>query len=200
METASQHAGYYIVTLGALFGKRIISSNDERAFVISQLQTILCWRSLLEYPQIHRALAPHIDLLAFSILDTDIRLIVFSISPQSARLLAEVLSESLHEYQQQWRNKVLPSAITIRKLIGPYDALNQSAKLHLRHPDWEYDRYSSIGFYLHDRRGDWMRPWRLNTLYENNPLHYRRLLKGFGELERTKYETKAQPFLKVSHG
>ena len=67
--------------------------------------------------------------------------------------------------------------MNIRKLAGEHEALGLSADIHLIHKDWEYDRYSSIGFYLHDRRGDWMKLWRLTKLYDNNAAAYRNFIQ-----------------------
>ncbi len=65
----------------------------------------------------------------------------------------------------------------MKKLSGKHEALALSASIHLLHKDWEYDRYSSIGFYLHDRRGDWMKLWRLTQLYDNDATLYREYLE-----------------------
>lgn len=64
------------------------------------------------------------------------------------------------------------------KLIGRHEALNVSKEIHLLHDDWRHDRYSSIGFYLDDRRGDWMRPYRLMTLFNAKPKQYLRFLRS----------------------
>lgn len=172
-------AGYYLITLRSNASEHVLRSNNERAFVMSQLQDLLGRRSLLEDPEIRHRLPSHIDLLAFSILDQDIKLVVFSIARGSADSFAHSIATRLYNYQSEWLlapsfRKAKPSAPTarVRRLAGPYDALNQSVKLHMRHNDWEYDRYSSIGFYLHDRRGDWMHVWRMSNLYENNSSRY----------------------------
>ncbi len=176
-------AGYYLLALKPRGSTEILHSNNERAFIISQLQDILSRRSLLEIPSGHHTLAAHIDLLAFSITRTDIQLIMFSLSYKSAMLLGKILTARLADYQTEWctapymrPSTALGHSISLRRLIGPHHALNQSVHLHLRHQDWEYDRYSSIGFYLHDRRGDWMHLWRLSRLYENDSQLYRLLL------------------------
>lgn len=170
----------------------MLRSNNERAFVISQLQDLLGRGSLLEDPQVRQRLASHIDLLAFSILDTHLRFVVFSISQSTARTFAECIATRLQAYQSEWH--IAPTArttpgdephISCTHLAGPFAALNESVSLHLDHSDWEYDRYSSISFYLHDRRGDWMHLWRVSELYENNPALYLKLLRD--RLEQKEY-------------
>lgn len=177
-------AGFYLLALRPKNGTAILHSNNERAFVISQLQDILTRRSLLEIPSVHQTLASHIDLLAFSITRADIQLVLFSLSYTSVVLLGRILTARLADYQTEWqtipyRQQSSPTghSVSLRRLIGPHHALHQSVQLHLRHQDWEYDRYSSIGFYLHDRRGAWMHLWRLSRLYDNDSELYRLLLE-----------------------
>src|SRR5690606_10730899 len=91
-------------------------------------------------------------------------------------------------------------SIVIRHLAGPHAALQQSVVLHLQHTDWEYDRYSSIGFYLHDRRGDWMHLWRLSQLYANDSTHYQMLLAdGLTKKMLLSSDATGQPFAPLSH-
>jgi hypothetical protein len=176
-------AGYYLLALKPRNGITLLHSNNERAFIISQLQDILTRRSLLEIPRAHQTLAAHIDLLAFSIARSDVQLVLFSLSYKSVLLLGKILATRLAEYQVEWRatpylqRGVIDPGVSLRRLVGPHHALNQSVQLHLRHQDWEYDRYSSIGFYLHDRRGEWMHLWRLSRLYDNDSQLYRLLLE-----------------------
>lgn len=172
-------AGYYFLTIQAGDGRTLLASNNERAYIVTQLQDILSMRSLLEDSEAYLRLASHIDLLAYSIQKQHIQLLLFAIAESSARTLGTMLSQRLVHYQSEWRTvKSKPMAasipyVSIKKLIGPHQALQSSLDLHLAHSDWEYDRYSSIGFYLHDRRGDWMRIWRLSYLYDALPTNYR---------------------------
>lgn len=168
-------AGYYLVTLRARAGTYLLTSNNERAFVVSQLQDVLRRQSVLENPAIRHQLAGYIDLLVFSITKEAVSFVIFSITRLAAKQLAHYIAQRLEEYQAEWAS-VHESAVSIRRLTGPHDALHLSVILHLRHQDWEYDRYSSIGFYLHDRRGDWVHLWRISRLYENDPKLYRTLL------------------------
>lgn len=172
--------GYFLISVSSVLEGRLIVSNNERAFVVSQLQDVLGVRSLLEDPYSNRRLSAHIDLLAYSIAPQTIQLLVFAISRKSARNLATLLSDRLRQYQSEYRvtGRSRDTTCTIKRLLGQHQALGASIAMHCQHSDWEYDRYSSIGFYLHDRRGDWMRPWRLCRLYENNPEVYRLLLQN----------------------
>lgn len=172
--------GYYHVTVTARSSRRFMYTNNERAFIVSQLQDLLSPRLLLDTIPAHKQLASCIDLLAFSITGEAINLIVFSIDASVTARFSQYLASKLLEYQCEYAaDHLLDESdihVDLKKLRGPHQALERSVTLHILHTDWEYDRYSSIGFYLHDRRGDWMRIWRLAKLYENDTSQYRLLL------------------------
>lgn len=178
------HAAYYHVMVTTPHTSKLLASNNERAFVISQLQDLLSMRSLLEDTTAHKRLAAHIDLLGFSLLPHSMQFVLFSISEGSVQVFLSVLLKRLEQYQSEWRvslfkaSKKLPPQpqVSLQKLAGPHDALQVATRLHRHHQDWEFDRYSSIGFYLHDRRGDWMRIWRLSQLYGTDPATYRQII------------------------
>lgn len=172
--------GYFAISIKSAGSRYLISTNNERAFIVSQLQDLLGVRSLLEDPYSYKRMAAHVDLLAFSIRKESIELLVFSIAKSSAITLATIVHTRLQQFQSEsmLRNGESIPNIHIAALHGPHDALAKSVAIHLLHPDWEYDRYSSIGFYLYDRRGDWMRIWRLSNLFENTPSLYLSLLRS----------------------
>lgn len=180
------HAAYYHLIVSVAGNSKLLATNNERAFVVTQLQDLLSMRSLLEDTGAHKRLAAHIDLLSFSLLPNSMQFVLFSISEGSVRVFQSVLLKRLEQYQNEWPrpsvNKLakLPhqAIINIKKLTGPHDALQASTQLHRHHQDWEFDRYSSIGFYLHDRRGDWMRIWRLSQLYGTDPAIYRQIIRA----------------------
>ena len=178
-QPSSSH-GYYQVTVTARSSRRFLNTNNERAFIVSQLQDLLSPRLLLDTVPAHQQLASCIDLLAFSITPSALHLVVFSIDASLTARFSRYLASKLLEYQCEYSpDRLLDESdthIVLKKLRGPHHALEHSITLHMLHPDWEYDRYSSIGFYLHDRRGDWMRMWRLSQLYDNDPANYRILL------------------------
>jgi hypothetical protein len=180
MKDSSDSYGYYHITVTSSGNHRLLRSNNERAFIITQLQDLLSPRLILGSVPAYRQLASCIDLLAYSIAHQSIHLLVFSIDATIAsdfihRIIAR-LSQYQYEYQPNHYSTNTEIRPTIELLSGPHEALRRSVELHLLHQDWEYDRYSSIGFYLHDRRGDWMRTWRLTKLYDNENSLYRELL------------------------
>lgn len=177
----TMHAGYYLITIRPNIQDTLLANNSERAFVISQLQDMLTMRLFPETRPISHNLAAHIDLLAFSILKEAVQVVIFAIAPSSAQLLATNLCKNIQQHKEEWVRTNTSSmgrgnaSIALRKLAGQHEALQASVQLHIVHLDWEYDRYSSIGFYLHDRRGDWMRIWRLTHIYESDASNYRSL-------------------------
>lgn len=196
MRKRSKAYGYYHITLRSEGSGQFIGSNSERAFIIAQLQYFLSPRLILGDIPAHRQLASCIDLLAFSIKADAIHLLIFSIDVQLSRYLTQHLIQQLHQYrseQNRMPGNVSTPLSTIEKLTGPHQALARTVTIHLLHEDWEYDRYSSIGFYLHDRRGDWMRTWRLTRLYDNTESLYLELLHS------QLYQTTAFPSADVQH-
>ena len=174
-ETVEKTNGYYHIRVRSNGSHKFFKTNNERAFVGVQIQQLLAARSVLEDPLYAKSLAHHIDLLAFSISEEGIQLLAYCIDISSLQHLINILLQRLAQYQSEYQlYKNQPdTSVAIRKLAGEHEALSLSADIHLLHKDWEYDRYSSIGFYLHDRRGDWMKLWRLTRLYENKASTYR---------------------------
>lgn len=171
--------GYYEITIKAEHKHRyedIISSNSERASILVNLQDILGenydppGKNIL----IDR-LNTNISLLGFSINRNRVSLVVFSLSHADAANLSVVIINNLSSFQEESAElkQLAPMNARIKKLLGPHDALQRCSKLHASHTAWEYDKYSSIGFYLNERKGSWMDIWRLSKLYNNDPEEYR---------------------------
>lgn len=180
MEKQLQSHGYYYISVKSPNGHKLLKSNNERAFVISQLQDILSPRPaphpLPEYQQF----SSYIDLLGFSIQADAIQFITFGIDYAAVKNLTTYICERLATYQSEYEVRAFTRVpvIHIEKLRGPHQALEKTVSIHSCHTDWEYDRYSSIGFYLHDRRGDWMRVWRLTSLFDHDPVNYHQLMQN----------------------
>lgn len=183
-EGTPTNARYHLLTISASCLSRpqhILSSNSERALVIATLQDNLSARAAYDSnlrlnPKL---LASHIDLLGFSITRDHISLLVFTISKESLLRLGKNIITALTDFQNHestYRPRSVRLRMSNQELQGPHMALEVSLQLHTHHSDWEYDRYSSVGFYLHGRRGDWMRLWRMARLYKDSPENYRNLL------------------------
>lgn len=183
MEVSLTKYGYCHLTIESSSARKILHSNGERAFIVTQLQDLLSPRLILGDIPAHRQLASCIDLLAFSITPQAVHLVTFSIDFTIAKDFAHRLALRLAQYQSDCTpsspKRSLDTQVSLEFLSGPHHALSRSISIHFLHEDWEYDRYSSIGFYLHDRRGDWMRTWRLANLYENQPELYYELMKSY---------------------
>ena len=172
--------GYYRISISLRNGHKLLRSNGERAFIMAQLQDLLSPRLIIGDIPAYRQMASCVDLLAFSIKPSAIELLIFSIDKMITKDFMHRITARLAQHQYEYQTARYASSPelqkTIRILQGPHDALTESLLIHQLHEDWEFDRYSSIGFFLHDRRGDWMRLWRLAQLYDNDPEIYRDLI------------------------
>jgi len=170
-----RNAGYFYIHLKAIKGRRFFDYNDDRAFFLLQIQELLSHRGLLspeEYP-LRFPLA--IDLLAFSVLPSGVRLLMYSLDRESANYFIQDLLGRFRLHLRQHQAYALPKKTPspqLKKLHGVHHALAMTAYIHTRHEQLSETPYSSLGFYLYDRRGDWMRIWRLTRLYKNNPDTY----------------------------
>lgn len=187
--------GYYRVSITAHDNHYILTSNNERAFIISRLQDVLSTRLLIATVPPSAQLASCIDLLAFSITRESIELVLFALDEKHVQQLSQSLVTQLAAYQSEYSTSRLAAtpSVKTKRLRGPHQALATTLSLHKRHQDWEYDRYSSIGFYLHDRRGDWMRIWRMTRLYENEVSCYYQLLQHPLSISPDAYAFNAPP-------
>lgn len=185
---SNKPARYYHIHIHDALRERFFRSNSERALVITSLQRYLGTRSLVQFPYREPALAKYIDLLAFSLHENGIELVAFALSRNALQTLCSYIIAELREFRLEYAQQAPMSSIMYSRtaLRGSHHALEITRYVHLLHLDWENDRYSSIGFYLHDRRGDWMRLWRMARLYDNNSDQYRSyLLAGLHSLVST---------------
>lgn len=172
--------GYFSIRLQLRDRAPLFRTNTERAFVLAQLQDMLSPRMVIHGIPEYRQLPACLDLLCFFVSSSAIHLVVFGIDQRLVFDFSVHLRQKLVSFQTEYTPSLITQlssvAIKLRRLAGPHEALSETVRIHQLSPDWEYDRYSSIGFYLHDRRGDWMRIWRLTKLYQNNPETYRLML------------------------
>lgn len=186
MDTRKKTYGYYHLHIATPGGKNLLQSNNERAYIMSQLQDILNPHFVFTDVPLRLQLAPTIDLLAFHIGVKSIELLVFAIDKTASHYLALTLLRRLEEYRNdyciQGPTREADAMIAVYLLEGVHNALIQSLAIHRMSIHWESDRYSSVGFYLYDRRGDWMRTWRLAQLYDNISAEYLRMLHTRKEL------------------
>lgn len=181
MKTRSISHGYYSIIVSTA-ADRLLNTNNERAFLLAQLQDLLSPRYLAAELPAYKQLSSCIDLLGFSIRSDTIRLVLFSIDKDIALRCVEYALSRLDQYRSEYQPSLaVPHSntrLTCKKLSGPHHALQETISIHTLHEDWEFDRYSSIGFYVHDRRGDWMRIWRITSLYENSSSRYIDLMRA----------------------
>src|SRR4051812_11818868 len=99
MKTHSKSYGYYYVSLALSDAQKLMRTNSERAFVVSQLQDLLSPRLLLDSVPAHTQLASCIDLLAFSITSEAVQLLIFAIDSSVINYFTHCISTRLVQYQ-----------------------------------------------------------------------------------------------------
>ncbi|RWZ78274.1 MAG: hypothetical protein EOT05_00715 [Candidatus Microsaccharimonas sossegonensis] len=181
-ESLLHNSGYFHVWVSSTEHAVFFPRNEDKAFFMTMLQDSLSPRAKLS--DLHFRLsgyASEIELLAYSLTETGVHLLVHTIRKAAIEELGQSLLFSYQTYlQRQLSVSQLPfnTIFMFDKLAGRHEALQVSREIHLLHAEWRYDRYSSIGFYLDDRRGDWMKPYRLTSLFNAQPKQYLRFIKS----------------------
>lgn len=183
---------YYHLWIAASKDQLFFVSDLDKAFFISLLQDCLSPRKRLSHQTINDAnYAAAIDLIAFSLTDFGVNLLVCAVSTASIQALGQQLLTDYAAYihaQQSWEVLPFHSLFVHDLLADEHEALAVSREIHLLHDDWEHDRYSSIGFYLYDRRGDWMQVWHLANLFHNDSLWYHHFMLDDSPLGAHQFE------------
>ena len=175
-------SGYFHVWISSDKDVSFFNRDEDKSFFISLIQDNLSPRARLdEYPGISKRYPTEIDLLAYSLTPTGVHLLIHTSRRSAIEEFGQMLLMAYGKYLQDTHIvKDLPfdTIFIFDKLRGRHEALGVSREIHLLHDNWRYDRYSSIGFYLDDRRGDWMRPYRLTSLFDGKPKQYLRFIKS----------------------
>jgi hypothetical protein len=175
-------SGYFHVWVSSVKDVVFFNDNEDKAFFMTLIQDSLSPRGKLTELKVRTGgYSSEIDLLAYSLTETGVHLLVHTTRKTAIEEFGQALLFSYQTYiQQRLLLKQLPfdTIFIFDKLAGRHEALNVSREIHLLHDEWRYDRYSSIGFYLDDRRGDWMRPYRLTSLFNAKPTHYLQFIKS----------------------
>jgi len=177
-----QDSGYFHVWISSSENTAFFRSNLDKAFFMTLIQDNLSPRAQLpELSLKPKGFADSIDLLAFSLTHQGVHLLVHTCRKGAIEELGQILLlHYAHFIQDKPIFTSLPfdTIFIFDHLLGRHEALAVSREIHLLHDDWRFDRYSSIGFYLDDRRGDWMRPSRLTSLFNNKSRLYMRFMKS----------------------
>lgn len=178
---------YYHVWIASAKDHVFFATNLDKAYFVSLFQEQLSSRA--------KRAASSIDLVAYSLTDFGVNLLVYAATIEKVEQFGQTLLTQYAEFLNQQRDwEVLPfdTIFAYDPLIDEHEALTISREIHLLHDDWRHDRYSSVGFYLDDRRGDWMQPWHLSDLFGNDDFWYLHFLM---DDERTEKEVAA--FLEI---
>lgn len=165
-------ASFYHVWISAAEGSVFFRTSYDKAFFIMLFQDYLGPQSeRSDWSRYHQGFASQIGLIAYSLTDFGVNLLVHSASVNAVADFGQTLLSHYAAYLSQQRSwEVLPfdTIFVHEKLADEHAALKLTRHIHLLHDDWRYDRYSSIGFFLDDRRGSWLEPWRITDLFNND--------------------------------
>ncbi len=167
---------YYHLWIAAAKDQVFFASDIDKAFFIALFQDYLSPRANLgEWSRRHQGYAQELDLIVYSLTDFGVNLLLCTSDTEAVEDFGQALLSNYAVYlSQQTAWEVLPfdTIFTYDHLADEHEALAISRDIHLLHQHWQDDRYSSIGFYIDDRRGDWMQPWRLTNLFNNDRQWY----------------------------
>ena len=180
--TLHHDSGYFHVWISSVHNTSFFKSDSDKAFFIGLMQDNLSPRMKLDQIKIKPVgYSSEIELLAYSLTNSGVHLLVHTLRKSAIEELGQILLLSYEKFfctQHVAKDIPFDTIFIFDKLLGRHEALSVSREIHLLHEDWRGDRYSSIGFYLDDRRGDWMRPYRLTSLFDNKPRNYLRFIKS----------------------
>lgn len=182
-DTAKSHRKdrYYHLWIAAAKDQVFFQTSIDKAYVISLFHLYLSPRRR-DQPRY----CEELDLIAYSLTDFGMNLLLCATGTKIVEDFGQNIlvhySDFLHQ-QSAWEVLPFDTIFTYDKLADEHEALAVSREIHLLHDDWRHDRYSSIGFYLDDRRGDWLHPWRLTDLYHNDTHWYQHFLTDEDRIE-----------------
>jgi len=181
MKRHIEEGSYYHLWIAAAHDSLFFQSNLDKACVISIFQNILS-------PRNQNVRSDSVSLVAYSLTDFGMNLLLYAKKKDVVEGFGQVLLLQYAAYlteQRSWEVLPFDTIFTNDRLKDEHEALVISKQIHLLHHYWRNDRYSSIGFYLDDRRGDWIQPWRLVALFNNDRSWYEHYLKDELPYEKT---------------
>lgn len=175
-ESTDGQRDFYHLWINSIKRKPFFIDNLDKAFFISMLQDHLSPHKKMRGQIGHgQSYADSIDLTAYSLTTTGVHLLV---KPSKENCLDKFAHDMLVGYLNYFLNKhkgkdsPFKSIFIYDKIISADEALKTSIDIHLMHDDWRGDKYSSLGFFLDDRRGDWLKAYHIASLYDFNPANY----------------------------
>lgn len=178
---------YYHLWIAAAKDQIFFETSLDKAYIVHLFHEYLSPRMQLDngFSQ-HHNYSSSVDLIAYSLTDFGMNLLLSASSTRSVEDFGQSLLTRYSEFlnqQRAWEMLPFDTIFTYDNLADEHEALGISREIHLLQDNWRHDQYSSIGFYLDDRRGDWLQPWRLTNLYNNDPEWYQNFLMDEVPLE-----------------
>ncbi len=167
---------YYHLWIAAAKDKVFFENNLDKAYLISLFQRYLSPRASLNSTPTY---SKDLQLIAYSLTEYGMNLLLVGANSHIVEDFGQSLLLDYANYIQEQRVwEILPfdTIFAYDNLADEHEALATSREVHLLHDNWRSDRYSSIGFYLDDRRGDWLHAEHLANLYNNDSIWYQNYL------------------------
>lgn len=146
----------------------------DRAYLISLFQRYLTTNrpKFVEYSP-YKNYSYDIELVAFSLTDSKVSLLLYQLSVGGYE---QYLRSVLTSYKRYFSRRHNQGAVAFRKPrvtpLSNNEAVIASKTIHRQANDWRDTRYSSLGFYINERRGDWVKPVRITSAFNNSPSRY----------------------------
>jgi hypothetical protein len=187
-----QKETYYHLWIAAAKDQVFFQTNLDKAYIVTLFQDYLSPMTNTGNKQNY---SKDLQLITYSLTQYGMNLLLLGTGARIEDFGQSLLTDYANYVQQQRVWEVLPfdTIFAYDDLADEHEALAISREIHLLHEDWRSDRYSSIGFYLDDRRGDWLSAHRLADLYDNDSVWYQNYLMD--NTERT--ETHAFEFIEI---
>jgi hypothetical protein len=167
---------YYHLWIAAAKDQVFFQNNLDKAYIITLFQDLLSPRNSFENIQ---NFSKDLELIAYSLTEYGMNLLLVGTHTRAIEDFGQSLIARYIDYlhqQRSWEIVPFDTIFAYDDLADEHEALAISREIHLLHKDWRNDRYSSIGFYLDDRRGDWLNAKHLADLYENDAIWYQNFL------------------------
>lgn len=155
-------------------GSPIFLDGLDRAYLISLFQRYLTTNrpKFVEYSP-YKNYSYDIELVAFSLTDNKASLLLYQLSVGG---FEQYIRSVLLSYSRYFSKRHNQTVRLLRKptitFLSNKEAVLASKTIHRQTNDWRRSRYSSLGFYINERRGDWVKPVRITDAFNHSPSRY----------------------------
>lgn len=113
-------------------------------------------------------LVKKLDLICFCLMPSGFHLLVYQKEERAVRaLMGSVLSNYGRHFNKKYGHggKLLKSSPKVSRIRYLSYLEGMTRYIHLQPEKWRFYPYSSLAYYLNDKRTDWLRPGRVSRLF-----------------------------------